>query len=71
MALTDKPPTNKSRGSCGIDKLGLTPAELEVLNGWLGPYSDQAVSDRLKEDGYHVGMQVVGKHRQRKCHCYR
>lgn len=71
MPLTDKPPTVTKRGKCGIERLGLSEAELDILTSWLGRYSDQAISDRLAEDDYQVSAQVVGRHRLRKCNCHR
>lgn len=72
MALADKPPAHKPRGSCGLgDKLGLTADEITLVESWLGHYSDQAVSDRLAEDDYRVSAQVIGRHRLGKCSCTR
>lgn len=71
MALTDKPPNITKRGRCGIERLGLSEAEHAILDGWIGHYSDQAISDRLAEDDYVVSAQVVGRHRLRKCNCFR
>jgi len=71
VALTDKPPTVTKRGKCGIERLGLTDAELGILDGWLGRYSDQAISDRLAEEGHDASHQVVRRHRLKRCNCFR
>ena len=73
VALTDKPPEHKPRGSCGIEKCGFTEAELARVNSWIDDpkYSDHDVSLHLARDGYRVSGQVISHHRRRTCHCYR
>jgi len=73
MALTDKPPGVTKRGTCGVERLGLSEAEQDILELWLDnhTYSDQAVSDRLAEEGHDASHQILRRHRTKRCSCFR